>query len=262
MGYKTLIVETRDHVTTITLNRPERYNAVNLQLAQELMEAVLGCDEDPEVRMLVITGTGRAFSGGGDVKEFGERLETASRYLKELTTLLHTAISRICRMPKPVLAAVNGVAAGGGMSLALACDLVVAAESARFTMAYAGIGATPDGSSSYFLPRLVGLKRALELVYTNRTLTAREAEAWGLVNKVVPDPDFKAAVDELAEELAQGPTLAFGRAKRLLHLGSLESLETQMEHESQLIALSGRTEDFREGVRAFLEKRKASFRGR
>lgn len=262
MGYQTLIVETKNHVATITLNRPERYNAVNLQLAQELMEAVLGCDEDPEVRMLVITGTGRAFSGGGDVKEFGERLEMASRYLKELTTILHTAISRICRMPKPVLAAVNGVAAGGGMSLALACDLVVAAESARFTMAYAGIGATPDGSSSYFLPRLVGLKRALELVYTNRTLTAREAEAWGLVNKVVPDPDFKAAVDELAEELAQGPTQAFGRAKRLLHLGSLESLETQMEHESQLIALSGRTEDFREGVRAFLEKRKASFRGR
>jgi len=262
MEYKTLIVETRDHVTNITLNRPERYNAIDLQLAQELMEAVLVCSEDPQVRALVITGAGKAFSGGGDVKEFGERLGTVSRYLRELTTVLHNAISRICRMPKPVLAAVNGVAAGGGMSLALACDLVLATESARFTMAYAGIGATPDGSSTYFLPRIVGLKRALELVYTNRTLTAREAEAWGLVNKVVPDADFKTAVDELGTQLAQGPTLAFGRAKQLLHLGSSESLETQMEHESQLIALSGGTEDFREGVKAFLEKRKASFRGR
>jgi 2-(1,2-epoxy-1,2-dihydrophenyl)acetyl-CoA isomerase len=261
MGYKGLIAESRDHVTTITLNRPERYNAIDLQLAQELTEAVLTCGEDPEVRALVITGAGSVFSGGGDVKEFGKRLATISRYLKELTTVLHIAISRICRMPKPVVAAVNGVAAGGGMSLALACDLVVATESARFTMAYAGIGATPDGSSSYFLPRLVGLKRAFDLFYTNRTLTAREAEAWGLVNKVVPDTDFKPAVDQLATQLAQGPTVAFGRAKRLIHVGSVESLETQMEHESELIALSGTTEDFQEGITAFLGKRKASFRG-
>jgi 2-(1,2-epoxy-1,2-dihydrophenyl)acetyl-CoA isomerase len=262
MGYKGLIAESRDHVTTITLNRPERYNAIDLQLAQELTEAVLTCGEDPEVRALVITGAGSVFSGGGDVKEFGKRLGTISRYLKELTSVLHAAISRICRMSKPVVAAVNGVAAGGGMSLALSCDLVLAAESARFTMAYAGIGATPDGSSSYFLPRLVGLKRAFDLFYTNRTLTAREAEAWGLVNKVIPDADFRAAVDELVTQLAKGPTRAFGRAKRLLHLGSHESLETQMEHESELIALSGMTEDFREGITAFLGKRKVSFRGK
>lgn len=262
MDYKALLVETRGHVTTITLNRPERYNVIDLQLAQKLMEVVLTCSEDPGVRALVITGTGSVFSGGGNVKEFGERLGTISRYLKELTTTLHTTISRICRMPKPVLAAVNGVAAGGGMSLALACDLVLATESARFTMAYAGIGATPDGSSTYFLPRLVGLKRAFELFYTNRTLTAREAETWGLVSKVISDADFRAAVDELATQLVEGPTLAFGRAKRLLHLGSLESLETQMEHESEFIALSGSTEDFHEGVQAFLEKRKASFRGK
>jgi 2-(1,2-epoxy-1,2-dihydrophenyl)acetyl-CoA isomerase len=262
MGYKGLIAESRDHVTTITLNRPERYNAIDLQLAQELTEAVLTCGEDPEVRALVITGAGSVFSGGGDVKEFGKRLETISRYLKELTTVLHATISRICRMPKPVLAAVNGVAAGGGMSLALSCDLVLAAESARFTMAYAGIGATPDGSSSYFLPRLVGLKRAFELFYTNRTLTAREAEAWGLVNKVIPDAGFKAAVHELATQLAKGPTLAFGNGKRLLHLGALESLETQMEHESELIASSAMTIDFQEAVKAFVEKRKASFQGR
>lgn len=262
MNDKGLIVETRDHVTTITLNRPERYNVIDLQLAQKLMDVVLTCSEDPGVRALVITGAGSVFSGGGNVKEFGARHETISRYLKELTATLHIAISRICRMPKPVLAAVNGVAAGGGMSLALACDLVLAAESARFTTAYAGIGATPDGSSTYFLPRLVGLKRAFELFYINRTLTAREAEAWGLVSKVIPDADFRAAVDELATQLAKGPTLAFGKTKRLLHLGSLESLETQMEHESEFIAVSGTTEDFQEGVQAFLKKRKASFRGK
>jgi 2-(1,2-epoxy-1,2-dihydrophenyl)acetyl-CoA isomerase len=262
MEYEGLIVETRDHVATITLNRPERYNAIDLQLAQELTEAVLTCSEDPGVRALVITGAGSVFSGGGNVKEFGKRLGTISRYLKELTTVLHIAISRICRMPKPVVAAVNGVAAGGGMSLVLACDLVVAAESARFTMAYAGIGATPDGSSSYFLPRLIGVKRAFDLFYTNRTLTAKEAEAWGLVNKVIPDADFNAAVHELATQLAKGPTLAYGRAKRLLHVGSQESLETQMEHESELIALNAMTADFQEGVKAFVEKRRPSFGGK
>jgi 2-(1,2-epoxy-1,2-dihydrophenyl)acetyl-CoA isomerase len=197
-----------------------------------------------------------------DVKEFVQSLPRIGVLIKELTTYVHGAVSRLVRTPKPVITAVNGVAAGGGLALALAGDLVVAAESARFTMAYSRIGATPDGSSTYWLPRLVGLRRAMELVYTNRVLTAREAVDWGLATRVVADAEFPAAVRRLAAELAQGPTLALGRGKRLLHLATTESLETQMEHESQAIAGSAHTEDFAEGVRAFAEKRTPVFRGR
>ena len=155
------------------------------------------------------------------------------------------------------------MAAGGGLSFALSGDLVIAAESARFTMAYSKIAATPDGSSSYFLPRLVGLRRAMELYFTNRVLSAREALEWGLVTRVAPDAEFKGAVDALARELAQGPTKAFGGAKRLFHQSTWESLETQMELEAQAIAASGRTDDFRAGVTAFANKHPAPpFHGR
>jgi len=152
--------------------------------------------------------------------------------------------------------------AGGGLSLALSGDLVVAAESARFTMAYSKIAAPPDGSSSYFLPRLIGLRRTLELYLTNRVLSAREALEWGLVTKVVPDAELRASVSGLAGELGLGPTLAIAAAKRLFHQSTHESLETQMELESQAIAAAGHTEDFREGVTAFAAKRTPAFKGR
>ena len=258
---KELIHAVRDHVATITMNRPERYNALTIRMIENLLEMVSACEEDREVRVLVLTGAGPAFCAGGDVKEFAEHLETISQHLRRLLTSFHGAISRMNRMSKPVIAAVNGVAAGAGMSLAMACDMTVAADSARFTMAYSKIGATPDGSSTYFLPRLVGLRRALELTYTNRALTAREAEAWGLVNRVVPDAELPATVKALAAELAAGPTLALGRAKRLFLMSGHESLETQMENETQFIALSSKTADFREGVKAFAEKRRPVFRG-
>jgi 2-(1,2-epoxy-1,2-dihydrophenyl)acetyl-CoA isomerase len=262
MAYETIALDVAAGVATITLNRPEAFNTMTLALSRELLSAVLAVDEDPAVRCVVVSGAGRAFCGGGDVKDFVQNLPRIGVFLKELTGYIHGAVSRLVRMPKPVLTAVNGVAAGGGLPLALAGDLVLAAESARFTMAYSRIGATPDGSSSYWLPRLVGLKRAMELFYTNRVLTAAEALAWGLVNRVVPDADLAEATRRLAGELAQGPTLALGRGK-LLFLGSTtESLETQMELESQAIARSGHTEDFAEGVRAFADKRNPSFRGR
>src|SRR5207244_3900546 len=155
------------------------------------------------------------------------------------------------------------VASGGSMSLSLACELVHAAESARFTMAYAKIAATPDGSSTYYLPRLIGVRRALELYLTNRALSAREAQEWGLITRVVPDGELASAADALARELAQGPTRAFGGAKRLFHQSTWESLETQMELEAQAIAASGRTDDFRAGVTAFANKQPAPpFHGR
>jgi 2-(1,2-epoxy-1,2-dihydrophenyl)acetyl-CoA isomerase len=262
MAYQHLTVERAARTATITLNRPEALNALDLALGRELFLAALEVDEDPEVRCVVVTGAGKAFCAGGDVKGFADNLPRIGVLMKELTTYLHGAVSRLCRSDKPVIMAVNGVAAGGGFSLALSGDLVVAAESARFTMAYSRIAATPDGSSSYFLPRLIGLRRALELYLSNRVLTARQALEWGLVTRVVPDAEFKAAVEALARELAQGATKAFGSAKRLFHQSTWESLETQMELEAQAIAASGHTRDFAAGVTAFAQKQTPTFEGR
>ena len=262
MSYQHLILERVAHVATITLNRPEALNALDLALGRELFHAVLEVDEDPAVRCVVVTGAGKAFCAGGDVKGFADNLPRIGVLIKELTTYLHGAVSRLCRSDKPVIMAVNGVAAGGGFSLALSGDLVIAAESARFTMAYSKIAATPDGSSSYFLPRLIGLRRSLDLYLSNRVLSAREALEWGLVTRAVADAEFKPAVDALARELAQGPTRAFGAAKRLLHQSTWESLETQMELEAQAIAASGHTRDFATGVTAFANKQTPTFEGR
>ena len=262
MPYETVTYEVAEAVATITLSRPAAYNALDLTLARELFAAALEADEDRAVRCVVITGAGNAFCAGGDVKAFHESADRAGILIKRLTTYLHGAVSRLARSPKPVIMAVNGIAAGGGMSLALAGDLVVAAESAKFNMAYSKIAASPDGSSTYFLPRMIGLRRALELHYTNRTLTAREAMDWGLVNRVYPDTEFRTATAVFARELAQGPTAAFGRAKLLFHQSTQESLETQMEFEAQAIAQSSATEDFRNGVAAFAQKKPARFVGR
>lgn len=262
MSYEKILLDVHDGVATITLNRPEAYNALDMQLATELHEAVVTCSEDEAVRVVVLTGRGRAFCAGGDVKGFCDQLETIGTHVKLLTQALHAAVSRLVRMPKPTITAVNGVAAGGGMSLSLAGDLIVATEAARFTMAYTQIGASPDGSSSFFLPRLVGVKRALELTFLNRVLSAREAMEWGIVQQVFPDDQFPAAVLQLATQLAQGPTQAYGRAKTLFYSSTSETLETQMELEAQLIAASGHTADFREGVTAFAAKRQPRFQGR
>ncbi len=255
-------LERKEGVATITLDRPDAFNAFNLEMGRQLFRAVLEVDDDPAVRCVVLAGAGKAFCGGGDVKEFVESLDRIAAVVKELTTYLHGVVSRLCRSDKPVVTALNGVVAGGGIGLALCGDMVLAAESARLTMAYSKIAATPDGSSSYFLPRLIGLRRSMELYLTNRVLSAREALEWGLVTRVVPDAELRGAVDALARELAQGPTRAFGAAKRLFHHSTWESLETQMELEAQAMASSGRTQDFRDGVTAFAAKRTPTFQGR
>jgi 2-(1,2-epoxy-1,2-dihydrophenyl)acetyl-CoA isomerase len=257
-----LTLDIQDHVATLTLNRPEAYNAVNTPLARELLEATTQMDEDSAVRCLVITGAGKAFCAGGDVKGFHDHGADIGAHLKQLTGLLHGAVSRLARMPKPVIAAVNGVVAGGGMGLMLACDLSYAVETATLTMAYSRIGANPDGSSTFWLPRLVGVRRALELIYTNRVLTAQEAYAWGLLNGMVAAEKFPDEVYALARQLANGPTLAYARAKKLCYTSVNETLETQMESEARAIAASGKTEDFREGILAFMQKRAAAFTGR
>jgi 2-(1,2-epoxy-1,2-dihydrophenyl)acetyl-CoA isomerase len=262
MPDEALTLTMHGHIATLTMNRPDAYNAVNEPLARQFLELITQVDEDPAVRCVVLTGSGKAFCAGGDVKDFHDHLPGVGIHLKHLTHLLHGAVSRIARMPKPVIAAVNGVVAGGGMGLMLACDLAYAVETATFSMAYTRIGANPDGSSTFWLPRLVGVRRALELIYTNRVLSAQEALAWGILNGMMPPERFPDEVYAIARQLAQGPTLAYARAKQLCYAGLNETLETQMEHEARAIADSGKTEDFREGIEAFMRKRTAVFQGR
>lgn len=261
MTYTTILFDVKDGIASIALNRPEELNSINLELARDLMHVLLKCDEDTAIRAVVISGNGRLFCAGGDLKAFTTQGKRLSYYIKEVTTYFHAALSRLARMDPPVVAAVHGFAVGAGMSLALASDIVIAAESARFNVAYTRVGLTPDGSLSYFLPRFIGLKRAIELTLTNRILSAQEALDWGLVTRVVPDGELFSHAKATAIELAAGAPKALGAAKRLLREGWNETLETQMEQESRAIANIAGTSDTQEAIRAFLEKRTPEFKG-
>ena len=260
MTFESILFDVADDVATITFNRPDQGNSMDLTVMRDLMHASIRCDEDPAIRAAIVTGSGRFFSAGGDLDSFGSTDDPAS-LIKEMTVYFHAAVSRFSRMDAPLIAAINGMAAGAGFSLAAACDLSVAAESARFVSQYTAASLSPDGSSTYFVPRLVGTRRAMELMVTNRRLSAAEALEWGLINAVVPDDELNAHVGELAQTLARGATLAFGSVKRLLHDSLSATLETQMEMEAREIASLTKSRDGREGVRAFLEKRTPEFTG-
>ncbi|MEO8605412.1 MAG: enoyl-CoA hydratase-related protein [bacterium] len=262
MSHSTIDFTIQSGVASLTLNRPAAANAMNLELARELMEAALRCDEDPAVRAVLLSGRGAMFCGGGDLNEFAARGDDLPRYLKEVTRCLHAAVAHLVRMDAPVIAAVHGSAAGGGLGLACSADLLLAADTARFTMAYTRAGLSPDVSSTYFLSRVVGLRRAMELTLTNRVLDAAEAAALGLVTRVVPAERLQEEALALATQLAAGPTAAFGAAKRLLHAGWNATLESQMELEARTIADLTRGPDAREGIAAFAAKRPPRFVGR
>jgi len=254
--------EVRGQVGYITLNRPEAANALNAEVARQLDHAALQCEENANVRAVLMTGVGRLFCGGGDLKAFAAQPpDKLSAYLKSVTLFFHQAIHRFARMRAPLVVAVNGNAGGGGMSLALAGDIVLAAESARFTMAYTRVGLTPDGSSTYTLPRLIGLRRATELMLTNRALSAREAEQMGLITRAVPDAELPEQAEALVQDLAQGASRAFGGVKRLLYSSATASLAEQMELETEWIAEMARLHDAHEGITAFLGKRAPKFTG-
>lgn len=257
-----LKLEVKEGVATLTLDRPQAANGIDMALGRALMEAAIRCDEDPAIRCVVLTGGGdRFFCAGGDLKSFAAHGDALPTALKELTVYLHAAVSRFSRMDAPLVVAVNGAAAGAGMSLAVSGDLVLAAESASFAMAYTAAGLAPDGSSTFFLPRLIGMRRTQELMMTNRRLSAAEALEWGLVNRVVPDDALAAEAHGLAVDLANGPTRAYGAVKSLLTESFAGTLETQMELEARAISAMSGTADGREGIAAFLEKRAAKFRG-
>lgn len=261
MKYETIVLEQEGPLAILRFNRPRRFNAVNPQMAEELADAVVRVGINAEARALMITGAGGAFSSGGDIKFFTSP-EATENALEHMITNLHAYISRLIRLPKPVVAAVNGPAAGAGFSLAMACDLVVARSNAVFTMGYTKIGASPDGGSTYCLGRLLGVRRALELTMTNRVLTAQEALDWGLVTRVFPEESFAEDAKAFALELANGPTLALGRSKELLYHSVNHQLETQLELEARGIITSMRTADFKEGATAFVEKRAPKFTAR
>lgn len=262
MQFEKILFVIDDGVATITFNRPEDANAMDRDVMYELMHAAIRCDEDRTIRCAVVTGSGGFFSAGGDLAAFADAGNDTGALLKEMTTFFHAAVSRLARMDAPVIAAVNGTAAGAGFSLVAACDLAIAADTAVFTSAYTAASLTPDGSSTYFVPRLIGLRRATELMLTNRRLSAAEAMDWGLINQVVPPEELRDTVGALARRLATGGTLAFGATKRMLQASFSETLETQMESEARSIAAMSHTEDGREGIKAFFEKRKPNFQGR
>jgi 2-(1,2-epoxy-1,2-dihydrophenyl)acetyl-CoA isomerase len=225
------------------------------------IEAVDAMVEGTAVRAVVISSSKPNFSVGGDLKEFATLGDALPAHLKELTTDLHAAVSRFARMDAPVITAVRGHAAGAGMSLAISADIVIAADTAVFTLAYTRIAFTPDGSSTFFLPRLIGLRRTMELALTNRPLSAIEAHNWGLVTELVPDSAVNERAVELAATLANGPTRSFGGVKRLCLASFAENLESQMELETRTIADAARGADAREGLAAFVAKRPARFIG-
>ena len=254
----TVMVDIRGEVAVVTLNRPETANTLNLAMGRDLLTAALRCEADPAVRAVVLTGAGKAFCFGGDLRGMTSSGTPIEPSLKELTTHLHAAIARFMRMDAPVIAAVNGTTAGAGVGLVAMADLAIMAAGAKISLAYTGVGLTPDGGTSFLLPRAVGAKRAMELIMTNRALTAAEALEWGLVNQVAPDNEVLDTALALAGKLAAGPKGAFGRSKRLV-AAALGALESQLTLESETIAAQAATAEGREGITAFFEKRKAQY---
>jgi 2-(1,2-epoxy-1,2-dihydrophenyl)acetyl-CoA isomerase len=258
--FKSILFNVEAGIAHITLNRPDAGNALNFELASELAQAALACDNDPAVKVVLISANGRMFCAGGDLKAFVGFEDQTGLRVKELADAMHKAVSLFARMSPPVVIAVNGPSAGAGFSLALIGDYVIAGESAKFTMAYTAAGLSPDGSSTYYLPRLVGLRKAQELALTNRTLAASEALEWGLVTRVVADAALRDEALAVSRRIASGPAFAQSVVKKLLLCSLRNGLEEQMELEGREISRAAQSPDGKEGIRAFTEKRKPVFR--
>lgn len=261
MEYQNILWEQQGGVGIITLNRPAALNALNQAHLIELDHAVQRAGFDPRVRSLVITGAGRGFSAGADVKEWGAAHadeEPSAGWID----LAHALIMHIYRLPKPVVAAINGVAVGAGCDIALASDLRVASTAARFGQAYIKLGYCPDAGGSFLLPRLIGEARAMELIYTGRIIAADEADRLGLLNALVEPDRLMPTALELAGRLAQGPTIAIGLAKENIRRNASLTIEDALRNERRAGAICGGTEDAKEGLAATLDRREANFRGR
>ncbi|APA94638.1 enoyl-CoA hydratase/isomerase family protein [Nocardia seriolae] len=256
--YENILFEHDGPIARITLNRPNAANGIDQALADELVRAAQYCSDDPAVKVVVLTGAGRFFSAGGDVRAMAASADTGE-FIERLADTLHRAVSALARMDALLIVGVNGTAAGAGMSLAVAGDLVVAAESASFTMAYTKVGLSPDGGASYYLPRLIGVRKTQELMLTNRTLSAAEALDWGLLHRVVRDVELADAVETLAQEFATGPKASNANVKKLLLVSSQHNLEEQLNLEASFITRCSSSPDGQEGIAAFVGKRAPKF---
>jgi 2-(1,2-epoxy-1,2-dihydrophenyl)acetyl-CoA isomerase len=261
MGYQSLLVDRVDGIATLTMNRPEARNALDIRMREELVEALDEIERDPAVRAVILTGAGGHFSAGGDVKTMAARRHTAAEG-RERVELLNRFVLRLFNFPKPTIAMVDGFAVGAGCNIALGCDMIVASDRAKFGEVFLKIGLVPDGGGTWLLQRLVGLAKAKEMVLTAEIIDAAEALRIGLVNRVVPAAELESATRALARKIATGPPLAATIAKSLLNRAATVDLAAALEGEAfgQSNAIS--SEDHAEGVRAFLEKRAPKFQGR
>jgi 2-(1,2-epoxy-1,2-dihydrophenyl)acetyl-CoA isomerase len=261
-----LLVTVEEGIGRITVNRPEARNALTIAMRDALIDAVIAFGRDESIRCIVVAGTGDNFMAGGDLKNFAElaRLTKEERY-DHFVKRIHTSqplLVAMREMSKPIVCAVQGAAAGFGFSLAMACDLVIASEEARFACSYIGIGTSPDGSGSYYLPQLVGVRRAMEIALLGEFVDAPTALAMGLVNRVVPRDRLEEESETIVRRLANGPTVGLGRTRRLLYAAADNSLPAQLALEARSFAECAASDDWVEGVSAFIEKRKPRFRGR
>lgn len=256
-----LLVEVSGGIATLTLNRPHAANSIDLSMARALMEAAIRCDSDGSIRCVVLTGSGPLFCGGGDIDALAAADDKLPELLSELVSVLNVAVSKLMRMRKPLLVLINGAAAGAGLSLAITGDIVLAARSASFTAGYAAVGLTADGGLSWLLPRLVGLRKAQEMLITNARVTAEEGQGIGLITRVVDDEALVKEGSALADSLAGSATCALGGVRNLLLESFGEGLEAQLGREARSMMRAGATRDSREGVLAFLRRKKPSFEG-
>jgi 2-(1,2-epoxy-1,2-dihydrophenyl)acetyl-CoA isomerase len=260
MDYVTLKTEVKENIAYITLNRPERLNSFDIKLGEELYHVLRNISSNNSIRAVIIKGTGKGFCGGGDVKEMYVA-ENKSQFLRDLTRAIHRCVIEMRTMEKPVIAAVNGSAFGAGLSLAIACDIIVAVKGVKMGTAFIGIGLAP-GCGTQFFTKLVGYQRACEYILTSKVFTVEEGEKLGFINKIVNKDDLDNAVEEFASKFRKLPPIAVGKAKMLINKSLDNDMINHLELESITASMSASTEDFKEGVTAFIEKRKPIFKGR
>jgi 2-(1,2-epoxy-1,2-dihydrophenyl)acetyl-CoA isomerase len=261
-----LEVQYQDGVATLVMNRPEARNALSMDMRAALADVLHDIERDESVRCVVLKGAGEHFMAGGDVKGMGESIKKSPEEIRKEFILrihdLHPIMFAMRRMPKPIIASCQGAAAGAGVSMALACDLVIASEDAFFTLAYCRIGTSPDGSSSFHLPRAVGIKKAMEIALLGDRFDAQTAKDIGMINFVVPTAELEAETNALAQRLAAGPTHVYGNTKALFYRSLESEFEAQLQAEAEYFSDCASRPDFKEGVTAFIEKRKARFTGK